>query len=225
MADTEIFRCSRCGCFKEGGRFGLNRKNERNKTCKRCNKDKIEMQREKKEFTYELNENWKEHPIYKGYYADKFGHVINNKTKRLIGRLNDCGYIRISFRVPELKHMQAHRFIYECWNEVISDEMVINHIDEIKNNNFLDNLELVTASENSKKSTKLNKINKEGHHKPKAVCGTCEALNKKKEYKSLRDAERKTGCNHCSIQRVCDGEYNTVTDKDGNKWIFKCSAQ
>lgn len=54
----------------------------------------------------------------------------------------------------QLQHMQrtvaqAHRFIWECVNGPIPEGMEINHINGIKFDNRICNLELVTPSENS----------------------------------------------------------------------------
>jgi len=46
----------------------------------------------------------------------------------------------------------SHRFIYECMTgKMIPNGLQINHIDNCKTNNHIDNLELVTDYENKQK--------------------------------------------------------------------------
>lgn len=213
------FKCSRCHSIKDENEFGLNRKDERNKTCISCNKQRIEYNKSKKDFEFKKSKDWVEHPEYKGYFANKLGQVVNKKTKKLIGVLQLNGYILLSLYITETKHVLAHRFIWECFNGVIEDEtLVINHINEIKNDNRLENLELVTKSQNTKKSTKKIK----GKRNPKKCKGRQLDDDDWIEYKSLMDAERKTSICHMSIQRCCDGITNSCSSKtDGTKWEFK----
>lgn len=211
------FKCPNCLTYKEDTEFNFIGE-KRQSICKVCNDVKLKYYNDKKDFRYTLNDDWKEHPVYKGYYCDKLGHVINKKTKRLIGALEQNGYIRLTLYVLEKKHILSHRFIYETWIAEIPDEMVINHINEKKCDNRLENLELATLSENSFKST--NKIS--GTRKRKPVVGTNSNTNKSEEFKSLSDAERKTNINCRSIQFVCDGVTNSATSKStGDKWTFK----
>ena len=46
------------------------------------------------------------------------------------------------------KYLLVHRFIYECIKGDIPNGLQINHIDSNRQNNCIDNLEVVTQSEN-----------------------------------------------------------------------------
>ena len=48
----------------------------------------------------------------------------------------------------------VHRFIWECFNGIIPDGKVIDHVNNIKDDNRLCNLQLMTRKENCKKSAK-----------------------------------------------------------------------
>ena len=93
------------------------------------------------------------HPVYTNFGANKYGQIYNKKTKRCsIGNLLPSGYrqIRLSqIGLPE-KHFYVHRFVYEIFNGPIPDKMQINHINSNKQDNCIDNLELMTRSENVK---------------------------------------------------------------------------
>ena len=91
------------------------------------------------------------HPIYNNYGCSKDGYVINKKT--LIprkGRLRKDGYLDISVRDKLFyTRNQAHRMIWEAVNQkIIPQGYQIHHRDSDKENNLIDNLELVTRKEN-----------------------------------------------------------------------------
>jgi len=48
----------------------------------------------------------------------------------------------------EKKVIMCHRFIYECFHGEINHKRVVVHINNIKTDNRLDNLQLITRSEN-----------------------------------------------------------------------------
>ena len=52
------------------------------------------------------------------------------------------------------KNYFVHRFAYECFNGIIPDDKVIDHVNNIKDDNRLCNLQLMTQQENCKKSAK-----------------------------------------------------------------------
>ena len=51
----------------------------------------------------------------------------------------------------------SHRFIYECFHGQITDKRVVDHINNIRTDNRLDNLQLMTNRENTKKDHKGGK--------------------------------------------------------------------
>lgn len=63
----------------------------------------------------------------------------------------------VGYRVVTIgrKHLYIHRLVYRTFVGVIPSNMEINHIDHDKSNNSLDNLELLTHSENQVKSAKF----------------------------------------------------------------------
>ena len=52
------------------------------------------------------------------------------------------------------KMYRVHRFVWECYNGMIPDGKVIDHINDNNSNNRLCNLQVVTQQENCKKSAK-----------------------------------------------------------------------
>jgi len=75
-----------------------------------------------------------------------------------LGRLNNQGYYQISASDNgKRKHFLSHRFIYECFHGQIADKRIVDHINNIKTDNRLDNLQLITNRENLKKIIKREK--------------------------------------------------------------------
>ena len=92
------------------------------------------------------------HPIYDKWEANREGivrHVVNKKN---IGYLTKLGYLQICIRDQGIKkHYQKHRFIYECFHGKINDaKLVVDHINNNKTDNRLENLQLITQSEKRK---------------------------------------------------------------------------
>lgn len=50
----------------------------------------------------------------------------------------------------------VHRFVYECQNYMITDNMVIDHINNKNADNWLSNLQLITTQENNKSAKNLD---------------------------------------------------------------------
>ena len=86
------------------------------------------------------------------YYINKKGEVFKD-NKKLSPANNGLGYLDIKLlKNGKRKHHYVHRLVWETFNGDIPQGYEINHIDHNKQNNTLENLELVTRSVNMKKS-------------------------------------------------------------------------
>ena len=100
------------------------------------------------------------HPIYTNFGANKYGQIYNKKTKRCsIGNLLSSGYMKITLQQIGLpkKTTLVHRIVYECFHGDIPSGLQINHINSNKQNNCINNLELMTRSENVKHAHEAKK--------------------------------------------------------------------
>ena len=106
--------------------------------------------------------NLKPIPNYEGLYSldlnnnQVFGH---KKKKYLKPTTNDKRYYEMKlYKNNKGKIFKLHRLIYETYNGSIPDKMEIDHIDNDRQNNNIENLRVVTHSENqwNRKTQKNN---------------------------------------------------------------------
>lgn len=104
------------------------------------------------EKTYRLHQN------YSLYGADENGNIINIvKQKPMKGVQMQNGYLGCSVRKYNqkgFKFMLVHRFVWEYFNGPIQKDKVVDHINDIKNDNRLCNIQMITPKENCQKSAK-----------------------------------------------------------------------
>jgi len=91
---------------------------------------------------------YKEHPKYKGVYANKQGTIIGVFGGVLKPYENSKGYLRVKVQG---KDIFVHKFVWEAYNGLIdsNDGLTINHVDGKKSNNALSNLRRITMSDNA----------------------------------------------------------------------------
>ena len=88
------------------------------------------------------------HPIFTNYAASKDGEILNVKTERIFKKnLTYQGYYQFKISDKNLikpKTYYIHRFEWECVRGVIPEGFVIDHIDSVKTNNKIENLQLLS---------------------------------------------------------------------------------
>ena len=91
------------------------------------------------------------HPVYNLYGANKDGDIIHIIKKTPVKGNKNKGYMMCMVRKygqNGYKCLYFHRFIWECFNGIIPDDKVIDHINNNTGDNRLCNLQLVTQQEN-----------------------------------------------------------------------------
>ena len=120
--------------------------------------------------------DFKVHPIYTKYGANKEGNIIDLSKNKYVPIYDDgCGYkCFIIYFNSKQKNYKAHRFIWECFNGIISDDIVMDHINNNKTDNKLENLQSITQSQNIKKSVvrdkKFNQNIRKNNKFIKSIC-------------------------------------------------------
>ena len=151
------------------------------------------------------------HPLYKKYAANEEGEIMNIRLRKpRKGNLVHGGYLQFGIYLQEnkVKKYSSHRFVFECFYGLIEKNKQINHINFIRNDNRIKNLEVVSPSENNKKST-VNKnytFLKDIRKNPKRVKVINLITKKETNFKSLYSAGKMLGINHGLVKMICDGK-------------------
>lgn len=173
-------------------------------------------------------EIWAKHPVYTDYEASNFGRIRttnwynSGKTKTITESKNRCGYLYFRLREAKgiFKPYLSHRFIWECWNGLISDGLTIDHIDTIRTNNQLPNIRLGSPRENSNNPLTLKALHKANigkrhseetkqkisqSHNPQPIFQYDMNGSLIKEWKSSGEIRRETNMSCQNINSVCKG--------------------
>ena len=173
------------------------------------------------------------HPIYDLYASDENGNIINIIKKVPIkGKKEYNGYIHIGVRKyrGKLKMYYAHRFVWECFNGIIPEGKVIDHINNKKEDNELSNLQLVTQQQNCKKSAKDRDYTfvAKNHENRKCIKAINKNTNEVSYYNSMYAVQQHLSINVGIVKMVCEGINNVksgVSKKDGHSYTFKYIKQ
>ncbi len=146
---------------------------------------------------------------FSNYEINKLGQIRNIKTKKILKNSIHDGYYKVNITSKKKKYKRrVHRLLAHVYIAKENNEYnVVNHIDENKLNNDLNNLEWTTHKLNTQHSLaiKVKQINKK----------TNELI---KIHNSIRDAYRALGkkCGK-NIPLVCTGKQKSAF---GYKWLF-----
>ena len=166
------------------------------------------------------------HPVYKKYAANEDGEIMNIRLGRpKKGNLKKNGYLSFTMYIKKnrTKTYACHRFVFECFYGLIEEDKQINHINFIRNDNRLTNLEVVTASENSIKSAKKRKFNSYRNN-PKKVTAINLFSNVETNFNSFYSVYKMLGINPAQVRMICEGiNYckSANSKVDGQKYFFK----
>lgn len=119
--------------------------------------------------------NMKEINGFTGYYIDTDGRVWTEKkgVRNLRGELRELkpskkktGYLYTNIywgkKITERASLRIHRVVYETFVGIIPEGFVVDHINDKKDDNRLENLQLLTPKDNTIKywETELAKLRK-----------------------------------------------------------------
>lgn len=155
-----------------------------------------------------MEEIWKDIPNFKDYQASNIGNIrkINFRnfgiTKLLKQSYDKDGYKNVNIYQ---KKYRTHRIIAMAFLNDYSEDLQVNHKNGIKDDNKIENLEMVTNQQNSFHRTNILKKGK-----LKSVVMLDKNMRKICIFNSTREAERKTGIEHSSISKVCKGRKHTA---------------
>lgn len=167
-----------------------------------------------------MKEIWKDIPGYEGiYYASNKG-LIRSKNGILKPSVHRDGYLKVVFCVKgRRKTFQVHRLIAQTFIPNPNNLPQINHKDEDKTNNCVENLEWCTMDYNIHYGTGQKRCRNRGlPRNTKAVIQLSLEGEYINEYPSVIEAHRKTGANMANIRSCALGIYR---QSGGYKWKYK----
>jgi len=99
--------------------------------------------------------NYKDIPGYQGYQINEYGEVFSLKSNKVMQpAVTHAGYLRLALsNEGEAKNFFIHQLVAMTFLDHVPNgmQMVVDHIDNNKLNNHIDNLQLVSQRYNSSK--------------------------------------------------------------------------
>lgn len=157
---------------------------------------------------------WKDIPGWEGrYQASTLGEIKsmpNRKHKEdynLKPVINSVGYYQVYlYDNGKKKCYKVHRLVYEAFNGPIPEGMQVNHINEVKTDNRLTNLNLMTCEENNNWGTRNERIAAKNGRWVIKLSLNNEILH---FYKSANEAGREVGIDIPGVIKCCNGKLKT----------------
>lgn len=154
-----------------------------------------------------MKEIWKDCKGYEGkYQVSNLGRVWSiGSQKYLNGSIDKDGYIQVCLTAKngKAKKERVHRLVALTFLSNPKGLPQVNHIDENKENNCVDNLEWTSIKDNANHGTRNKRISKAN-----SIPVYCFELDK--TFYGAREAERELGINHSSIGKACQGKQKTA---------------
>ena len=152
------------------------------------------------------------------YSVSNKGNVYNNEKNELVEQyFYKNGYLGVFLYIKGKQYKKrVHRLVAECFIGVPSESFQINHKDENKTNNNVENLEWITSKDNKNYGTRNKRISE----------SLSKAVNQYelngayiRTFKSATEAECFVGgCGKGScVIKVCKGKRNQYK---GYKWSY-----
>lgn len=147
------------------------------------------------------------------YQVSNQGRVWSITAQRYLkGSIDKDGYLQVYLTAKNGKSKKefVHRLVALAFIDNPQGLPQVNHKDENKQNNNVNNLEWVSIKDNCNHGTRNTRISNANSKKV-----YCIELNK--TFKGLREAEQETGINHSGISRACRGQQQTA---GGYHWSY-----
>ena len=163
---------------------------------------------------------FKDFTKYEVFENGKIWSYSHNKFLKPSTLKNGYQRVALSDNEGKIKWYLLHRVVWEAvTGEPIPSNMEINHISEAKDENFFENLQLISHKENINYGSRNSRASKEQTNNPK-ISKQVGAFNKNGElvmtFPSSREAGRQ-GFNCGCISECCNGKKKT---HKGFEWKY-----
>lgn len=103
---------------------------------------------------------WKAIENFDNYEVSDIGEVRNKKTGRILKpKINRYGYFQVDLSVNgKVTQKTVHRLVAETFIQNPDNKPQVNHINEIKSDNCVDNLNWMTSKENANWGTRNERM-------------------------------------------------------------------
>lgn len=158
---------------------------------------------------------WRDVIGYEGLYkVSENGDILSTVRKKHIilkPKLDKYGYLTINlYKNGIRKTHKVHRLVYYSFNREADKSLCINHINEIKHDDRLENLEAVSIAYNNNYGTRNDRSAEA--HKKKVRCVELDM-----EFDSLLDAAAYAGASFQNISACLRGKQKKCA---GYHWIY-----
>jgi hypothetical protein len=157
----------------------------------------------------DMVEIWHDIEGYENYQVSNMGRVKSlnyNHTgkEKIMKAKKDKGYFRVQlYKDGKPKFYSVHRLVATSFLPNPNNLSQVNHIDEDKSNNIVDNLEWCSAKYNSNYGTRIQRIVEKNNKQ--VLCVETGVV-----YTSTMQVEREIGFLQCNISKACCGKYKTA---------------
>lgn len=169
-----------------------------------------------------MKERWKPIPGYLNYEVSNYGQVRSvartdakghkRKGKILKQYPDGYGYMQVTlYNYGKGRSAKVHQIVMKTFVGQCPKGYQVNHIDENKANNRINNLEFVTPKQNSNHGTRNERLSK-AFSKPVKCIETGEI------YYGIHEASKQTNISYQNIWKVCKGERKTA---GGYHWEYE----
>jgi len=171
-------------------------------------------------------EKWRMIPGYDGLYmVSSLGRVKNCRTGRIMSPSdNGRGYLQIGLTKNGIrKTYKVHRLVAMAFIPNPNNLPEVNHINEDKTDNRVENLEWCTHAYNTGYGDRSRKVReKTTNGKLSTPVIQIKPNGERIEYPSMQEAERQTKVPQANISKVCNGDRRKA---GGCRWKFKSLSE
>ena len=115
------------------------------------------------------------------------------------------------------KNYQVHRFVFECFRGDIPSDLQVDHRDNDKQNNCIDNLQLLTPAENCQKAS-VDGNGIRGRRQPISVISICVETSERKTFSNMNAAARALRVNPGCIFKIVRNKARSTQSKTNGLW-------